>query len=58
MGTPAMIKPGLYWMYAKVPSVMTLSPASGMIHCTALWADVRASSTGMPEGQAVMVLVG
>jgi hypothetical protein len=41
MGTPAMIRHGLYWMYATVPSVVTLSPAGG-IHWTALWADVRA----------------
>jgi hypothetical protein len=57
MGTPAMIRPGLYWMYATVPSVVTLSLAGG-IYWTTLWADVRASSTGLPEGQVAMVLVG
>jgi hypothetical protein len=37
-----------------VPSVVTLSPAGG-IHWMASWADVRASSTGLPEGQVAMV---
>jgi hypothetical protein len=33
-----MIRPGLYWIFATVPSVVvTLSPAGG-IHWTALWA--------------------
>jgi hypothetical protein len=44
-------------MYATVPSVVTLSPAGG-IHWTALWADVRVSSTGLPEGPVAMVLIG
>jgi hypothetical protein len=57
MGTLAMIRPGLYQMYATMPPVVPLSPAGG-IHWTALWADVRASSTGLPEGQVAMVLVG
>jgi hypothetical protein len=42
---PATIRPGRFWMYATVPSVVTLSLAGG-IHWTVPWADLWASRAG------------